>query len=47
MFIVKVDELLFAKLHRDITSITLINTREIGAIMLDTLAALYCVNSYF
>ena len=36
----KDDEFLLAKLRRDITSITQIDAREIGAIKLDTLAAL-------
>ena len=39
-FIVKDDELLLAKLRRDITSITLIDAREIEAMRLDTLAIL-------
>ena len=39
-FIVKDNEPLLAKLRRDITSITLIDTGEIKAMRLDTLAAL-------
>ena len=40
IFIVKDDELLLAKLHRDIISITPIDASELGAMRLDTLAAL-------
>ena len=40
MFIAKDNELLLAKLYRDITSITLIDAGKIGAMRLDTLAAL-------
>jgi len=40
-FISKDNELLLVKLRRDITSITLIDAREIGAMRLDTLAAYF------
>ena len=39
-FIVKDNKLLLAKLRRDITSLTPIDAREIGAMRLDTLAVL-------
>ena len=39
-FIVKDDKLLLVKLRRDITSITLLDTKEIRAIRLETLAAI-------
>ena len=39
-FIVKDDKLLFIKLRRDITSITLLDTGEIGAIRLEILAVI-------
>ena len=38
--IAKDDKLLLAKLHRDITSITLIDTGKLGAMRWDTLAVL-------
>ena len=40
IFIAKDDKLLLAKLQRDITSITLIDASKLGAMRLDTLAAI-------